>query len=201
MSRTTALKIGYVGALFVLAAIAVIAIWALGGSTTAMLAVGLALLVPGRVQGFVFRDLFRARRLLADGDFAQSLAASQRFLDQIHKHPWQKVLVWLSWTVYTTDVEAMGLNNLGSAHLQCGEWEQASAFFREAIEVDGLYPLPFFNLAVIAELKGDHPEAKELLSAAKRRGFSGSSFDHAVSMGQELLSRVEGRGVPSHGGP
>lgn len=159
------------------------------------------MLVPGRIQGFVFRDLFRGRRLLAERDFAHSLAASQRFLDQIRKHPWQKALTWLSWTVNTTDVEAMALNNIASAHLQCGEWEQATALFREAIEMDGQYPLLFFNLAVIAELQGDHQEAEERLSAAKRLGFSRSSFDDAVRVGQELLSRIEGRGVRSHGGP
>lgn len=197
MSRTTALKIGYVVALLVLALIAGGAIWALGGSITAFLVVALLFLVPGRIQGIFFRDLFRGRRLLAEGDVAQSIAASQQFLAQVRNRPWQKNLIWLAGTLYTTDVEAMALNNIGTAHLHSGEFEQAQRCFREALALDGQYPLPLHNLAVIAEIALDREQARELFAAARDRGFANSSMDQVVSAAQALLASIEGRGVPS----
>jgi tetratricopeptide (TPR) repeat protein len=199
MSRTTALKIGYCLALGALVAVAAFAFWALGGTTGVLVVVGLLLLVPGRIQGFFFRDLFRGRRLLDAGQPQQSLVYSQRFLDQIRQRPWQKRLLWLSWSIYTTDVAAMALNNIGAAHLELGAWDAAKAALREAIDVDPQYAIPYFNLALIAELEADRQSAEERLAEAAARGYTSSKIDRVVAAGQELLARLEGRGVRTPG--
>jgi hypothetical protein len=106
MSRTTALKIGYVIALAVLAAGCGILIWATGGDRVVLLVLLVVLLLPGRILGYFYRDHFRGCRLFTDGVPLQSLDYLHQFLDQIRKRPWQKSLLWLSWSFYTTDVEA-----------------------------------------------------------------------------------------------
>ena len=54
----------------------------------------LVLLIPGRVQGLVFREHYRGRRLLAAGQPEAALLCFERFLAQIREKPWQKKFIW-----------------------------------------------------------------------------------------------------------
>ncbi|MCI0380527.1 MAG: hypothetical protein L0215_23315 [Gemmataceae bacterium] len=155
----------------------------------------LLLLLPGRLQGLFFRDLFRGRRLLAMGKPEQSKIYSVQFLEQIRKRPWQKRLLWLNWGIYTTDVEVMALNNTAAAHLECGRLDRAESLFFDAIELDPKCPLPYFNLAIIAEIRGDREKAEAYVKEASVRGYTMSVTDKMVAMAGELLARYEGRGI------
>lgn len=199
LSRTTALKIGYCLALATVGGVAALTAWQMGGKKEVLVVLALLLLVPGRIQGAYFRYLLDGRRLLAEGEAKYSLLATQRFLDQIREQPWQKRLLWLSWSVYTTNVEAMALSNIGAAHLELGAWDAAERSLGDALEIDPAYPLPYFNLSVIAELRGERHLAEDFLARAAFLGYTGSTIDRVIASGQELLARIEGRGMPPPG--
>jgi tetratricopeptide (TPR) repeat protein len=157
-----------------------------------MALVALAFFVPGRVQGHYYRDLFTGRKLMDARRWSEALPHLESFLDQVRARPGLKKLMWLG-GIYTYDVEAMALNNIGAACLELGQLDAAEAPLRQALAVDASYPIPFVNLAVLASLRGDRDGAAAASAAAKQLGFDGSSIDALIRRGQSILAGVEGR--------
>jgi tetratricopeptide (TPR) repeat protein len=168
--------------------------WVGGGHAAWLAAIGV-LLIPGRVQGHYYRDLFRGRRSIDEQQYEAGLFYTQRFLILIRERPKLKRLLWLGWPIYTDDAEAMALNNLGAAHLELGEWDAATAAFHEALGLDARYPMPCFNLALLAEAKGERSEAERLFHEAALRGLCNTSIDDLIHRAQSVLARIEGRGA------
>jgi tetratricopeptide (TPR) repeat protein len=195
MTRTTRYKLGYVAALAALGAVAVTSIVGLGGGFVPVIVVAAILLVPGRLLGIAYRDLFRGRRLLDLRQAEASIAYTQRFLDYIRRHPARKRLLWLAWSVYTPDAEAMALNNLGAAHLETGSFAAASDALKSAMAVDPQCPLPYHNLAIERAAANDNEEAARLAVEAEKLGFRRTRIDDIIRESQSLLARLEGRGV------
>jgi tetratricopeptide (TPR) repeat protein len=195
MSRTTIYKAGYLAAVLGIAAIAVLAIRAIGASSIAYFAVAAVLLIPGRIQGAFYRDLFNGRRALDVGNPAAALEHFNRFRLTLRSHPWRKSLIWLSWSVHTPSAEAMAMNNIGSAHYALAAFDSAQASWQDSIALDPSYPLPHVNLAVLSATRGDESSATESIATARRLGYSGSKLDRAVSQVQSLLAAVESQGV------
>ncbi|WP_050434750.1 tetratricopeptide repeat protein [Chondromyces crocatus] len=193
MSRVARYKIGYVVALCVVAALAFGVVHALGREPEVLLAVGVALLVPGRVQGVVFRALFQGRRAFATGHAEVALKHFERFLGQLRAAPWRKRMLWLSWSVYTPDAEAMALNNVGSTLMVLGKFDEAARVFEEALAVDPLYPLPHFNMAIVEQVRGNSAAAARLAGESARLGYAHSTLDVVIHRAQALLATVEGR--------
>lgn len=191
MNRTTRYKLGY---LLVLIGLALGAWWLVRtvDSLVPVIALALVLMIPGRLQGHFYRDLFRGRRLLAEGKLDASLEHSERFLATVRRRPGLKPLLWLGWSVYTPDVEAMTLNNLGAAHLGLGRLDAATQAFEEALRIDPQYPIPFFNLAVIRQVQGNTAEAAQLQERASALGYAQGGADRLIQSAQAVLARVEG---------
>lgn len=197
MNRTLRYKITYVVLIFAGLG-AMVGVYVLFPSTYTLVALAIILLIPGRIQGMLFRDLFRGRRLYDLERFEESLHHSKRFLELIRAKPHWKKYLWLSFSIYTPDVEAMVLYNLGTARLQLGRLEEARADFEAALEIDPLYPLPFYNLAVLAELAGRRDLAERYLNQAALRGYRRTSIDEVIHESQGILARIEGRVGMSH---
>jgi len=196
MNRTLVLKLAY-PLLVVLGIVALTRV--LGGveaeadrlKLAAVLVV--ALLLPGRLSGWLFRDLYRSRAAFARGEFEQAARFAEAEAMRLKKNPKLKPLLWLTWSIYTTDVEAMTLNNLGAAQMMRGNVDAAKWAFETALKLDARYPMPYFNLAILAGARGDEAAAKSHAAQATRLGYTGGGSDRAVQMGQELLARLEGR--------
>lgn len=194
MSRVTKYKIGYVIALAALAGciFAVLRVVEPGPWIVAMAA--LVLLLPGRIQGLLFRDLFRGRSCLDRNDAQSAFVHFNSFLSTIKSQPWRRHALWLSWSVYTPDVEAMTWNNIGSAKFGLGDLPAAEEAWSHALSLDPLYPLPHANLALAAATRGEEAVAKRHLDEARALGYSGSQLDRLVQKAQSLLAQVESHG-------
>ncbi len=194
MNRTLCLKLLWLAALLVAAtgSILLVTSWPSERRALAGALVALAWLTPGRVQGLAYRELFRGRRLLDAEEPARAIEHLERFLADIRSRPWTKGLLWLSWSVYTVDAEAMAWNNLGAALTRLGRWPEATGALEAALYLDPEYPLPHFNLGLLAALEGRPAEVERRLRAAATLGYARSTTDGLVAEAQALLARVEG---------
>jgi tetratricopeptide (TPR) repeat protein len=186
MCRTTKLKLIYLFALVALGLAGWGVLYAFDYSIWVLAGTVLVLLIPGRVVGAVFRDLLRGRRFLQQGQAEESIRHTERFLAMIRAKPRRKPLIWLTGTIYTADVEAMALNNLGAAQLNLGRLDEAAARFNQALRVDPEYPMPFFNLAIISAARGEDEEAGRSFQEAVARGYTRSTLDRVIQTGQRL---------------
>jgi tetratricopeptide (TPR) repeat protein len=195
MTRTTRYKLGNFGALIALGALAVMATVEFGGGLGPLILVAVVLLIPGRILGVVYRDLFRGRRLLDKGQAEASIPYTLRFLQFIRQHPGRKRLLWLAGFIYTPDAEAMALNNLGAAHLASGNFAAAAEALHAALAIDPEYPKPHYLLAIERSVAKDEEAATRHAAEAQRLGFRQTSMDTIIHKAQTLLAYVEGRGI------
>ncbi|MGC4093217.1 MAG: hypothetical protein QM756_36080 [Polyangiaceae bacterium] len=154
--------------------------------------VGLAFLIPGRIQGYFYRDLMIGRVQLEQGHPREAIAFFERFIEALSLRPGLKKLLWLSWSVYTTDPEVMARNNLGAACLQLGELEKARQWLESARQLDPLAPLVHFNLALVTAVEGDSATADALLQQSVQLGLTRSWHDRFAQSLQRILAAVEG---------
>lgn len=155
---------------------------------------GVVLLIPGRVQGLLFRELFRGRRDLDRDDAASALNHLSSFLETIRSQPWRRPALWLSWSFYTPNVEAMAQNNIGAAYLALGNAGAAEVAWHAALRLDSQYPIPHANLALVAAARNDPVAASRHLDAAHKLGYSGAGLDRYVHKVQSTLAAVESHG-------
>jgi tetratricopeptide (TPR) repeat protein len=195
VSRTLLLKLLYLAGLIVLGGLVLLVAMPMLGARAwhGVILLAVLLLLPGRIQGVFYRNLFRARRLLDADQPREALGHLHLFLAQLERQPWRKRLIWLA-PIYTTSAEAMAWNNVGCAQLGGGSWKDAEEAFAKALALDSKYPLPHVNLAMVALLHNDRAEAARRLETARALGYRRTSIDRLVHQSQSLLARVEGRG-------
>ena len=63
--------------------------------------------------------------------------------------------------------EAAMKNDEGVSHLKQEHWDTSATFFREAIAISSNMPEAHFNLALVLDEMGNHPEATEHFKTAK----------------------------------
>lgn len=199
MTRTRRYKLQYLAALVLLLVLAASIAWSLRDRPALVVVVGLVLFIPGRLSGFLWRDLYRGRRLIQAGEASAGLESSRNFIQLLAERPGLRGLWWLAWAVYSRDPKAMAFNNVGSAHLNLGQLEAAEAAFREAIQIDPEYPIPYSNLAALCTLRGEPAEAEAHAQRAIALGYSRNAVDRTIQSASSILAEIEGRG-PGSGG-
>lgn len=192
MSRTAKYKLVYAIVVVLSLAIAFWLVIVLRHEMAWLLVIGLALLAPGRIAGHYLKDLFRARRLLERKAYLEAIEASERFLGSIAAEPWRRHLIYLMFSVYTWNVEAMARNNLGAAYLMRGHLDEAAQHLNEAKALDEGYPIPYYNLAIIESVRGRIEEGERLFSDAAKRGFKSSATDHMLEAVSRAFAEVQG---------
>jgi tetratricopeptide (TPR) repeat protein len=179
MNRTHRYKLFYGVALLAFAlAAGLIGVKAGGGG---LMAVAIVCLLPGRIGGYYLKDLFRSRKLADQLRFNEAIDAGDTFLADLRRQPWRRHFIYCFFGFYSWNVEAMARNNIGAARMQLGKIEQAAADLRHAMANDPDYPLPYFNLAIIAHVQGRVIEGDNLLSIAAAKGYSGGPVDRLIS--------------------
>lgn len=161
-----------------------------------------ALLIPGRVQGYFYRDFFRGRREMAEGQFDLAIEHFSRFAEHVRQRPWLKRLIWLSFGVYTADIEAMTYNNLGACNLEKRDLPGARKELYRALELCPTYPMPYFNLGLMSLVQSDRRHAAKCFREAKRLGFEASRLDNTLTAMGQRLADIEGhRALPGPTSP
>jgi tetratricopeptide (TPR) repeat protein len=191
MNRVTKSVVAYVG---VIAVAAAATFWMLPlPPRWPHAVVVIAFLVPGRVQGVLWRDFFRGRHALQENRVLDAVAQFRRFEAALARHPWLRYAIFLQWSFYTWNAEAMLWNNIAACDLALGKLDAAEAGLQHARTLDPGNPLPYFNLAVVAQAKGLPERAAELIAEAKAKGFRGGTRERVIAMAGSILAAVEGR--------
>ena len=152
----------------------------------------LVLLIPGRVNGYYWREFYRGQKLLELKQYEKSLFHFERFLRLLQQRPYIKHLIWLVYGVYTRNIEAMTLNNIGVAKLEQGRIREAETVLQQALGLDPKYPKPYYNLAVCAVIRGEKEYAERLFSQSMRLGFNGGTLDQLHTKASFILAKLEG---------
>jgi hypothetical protein len=189
MNRTRRYQLFYVLAVLALTAL-VVAVYAAAGLAS-FVAVGVLLLIPGRVAGHYLRNLFRSRVWVEQGRFREGIEAGHAFLADLQREPWRRHLIYCQYGIYTWNVEAMARNNIGAAHMELGEIDQAERDLRGAIREDADYAIPYFNLAVVAYVRGEAAEGDRLIALAADKGYSGGNLDRLISRVGAAYARLQ----------
>ncbi len=157
-----------------------------------LVAICLLLLVPGRIHAIFYKDFYTAKKLFASNSYEKSYELFKSFSEQLQQKPWLKKLIWLSWGMYTKNIEAITVNNMGIAKLYIRELKTARDYFERAIELDSSYPIPYYNLAKLLIIDGNLEEAEEHFKKAQKLGFKNTSFDMLIKQVQELYANILG---------
>jgi len=121
----------------------------------------------------------------------------EKFLAQVRQRPWLKRLMWFRFGIYTWDIEAMTQNNMGAAKLQLGRFAEAECHFHAALDLDPQYSVPYFNLALVAEVAEKEQQAKDLFEESIRLGYRKISWDEFVRKAGSMVATLEAPGTKS----
>lgn len=193
MTRPTRWKILYVVAVAALGLAAFAIAFAVEFDSTVLIGLAVLLFIPGRINGHYWRSFYTGRKLLDSGDHESARHEFEQFLVKVHDRPRLKSMIWLVWAVYSRDVEAMTLNNIGATLMHEGHLDPAEERLAQAIGLDSEYPIPYFNLAVIAELRGKKDAAAQSLATAQQLGYRNTSIDKVITKAASILAYLEGR--------
>lgn len=194
MTRPTRWKILYSFAVAALIAVALAILRTSNYSPTAFVLLALLFLVPGRIIGHFWRDFYTGRKMMDSGSNADDgVKEFEKFLTSVRENPAIKHLIWFVWSFYTRDVEAMTQNNIGAVMIREGNMDQAEERLALAIQIDDRYPIPYYNMALIGELRGDRDVATEALSKARSLGYQQTSIDEIAKKAASILAAIEGR--------
>lgn len=192
MTRPDAAKLGYAVALATLATATWWLVYRLEVDRLwALLALGVLLLLPSRVQAAVLRKHFQGRRAHLERKFDDALALYREQLEALEQRPWKNRSVWLGWMFYTTRADAMVWNNIAALHLDRGEPERARSAARRALELDPKYPLPWINLAGVSYQVDDRAELERCVAQAQRLGYRATTADQLIARAGAAWAKVQ----------
>lgn len=176
MNRATIIKTLYFSSLALALAAGGYLVTVTKGSLLLVVGIMLLLLLPGRITGYLWRDLIAGRRLVDSGRYSEAITLFESFLADLKRRRWLNWIIWLTPSLYTTSAEAMTLNNLGVCQLELGEFEGAEAHFKQALSIDPKYPMPHYNLAIL-EMYQDRPESSQRHLSEENRQDTHSRID------------------------
>jgi tetratricopeptide (TPR) repeat protein len=189
------LKLIYVATIAAGVVVAAATVLLLKPTPLTLLAVAIVLLLPGRIQGHYWRSFFRGRRCMSEKRFEEAITHFNSFLELLGRRPGLRHLIWLQASVYTRSVEVMAYNNIGGAALSLGRLDDADTAFETARLLDPESPLPVYNLALLAHVRGQDDSARELFSTSRALGYPRGSFDQLIHKAGAALAAVEGGGA------
>jgi tetratricopeptide (TPR) repeat protein len=191
MNRTTLIKLLYFGSVG-LALIAVIyLVGVTEGAPFLAVLIFLLLFTPGRVTGYLWRDLIAGRRLLDAGHYTQAITLFESFHTNIRRKRWLKWVIWFTPSLYTTSAEALTLNNLGACYLELGDIDKAKELFNNALSIDHRYPIPHYNLAIVEMYHRQTEYSERHLAEAVRLGFAGGTMDKVIQKTKSIYAQIE----------
>ncbi len=158
--------------------------------TVGIVIIAAVMLVPGRVGAYFLRDLFLSRRFVVSKQYEKAITSSQRYLRSLERQPWRQHFIYCFFAIYTWKTGAMAFNNLGAAEMERGRLEDAEKHFARALSIDQEYPIPYYNLAILAAAQEDYERSENMANKARLLGYTSNAFDQAVERVGSAYARL-----------
>ena len=193
MSRTSKYKVTYLAVLIFASSSALYILYQFKENYYVIFFIMILFLVPGRIQGYLWRDFFIGRRLVWQHKYEEAIHHFKKFEQNLAENEWLKNAIWLAAFIYSKSIKVMTLNNIGVCCLELGELEKARKYFETALKLDDECPLPSYNLSIVSEIQGDHGLAVKQFNTSVKLGYSRTSIDQMIHKAGEIYARIEGR--------
>ena len=191
MNRTRKLKYLYLFGLVLYVLLSLFLYFTSYLSIIGLVALGVVPMILTRIAGYCWKNLILGRRLLDQNDFNRANECFHEFKIELNSAKYLRWLIWISPSFYTTSANALASNNIGVCNLELGQYEAAELNFRDALEYDSKYPLPFYNLAILDALSGNIESRDRNLSKSVELGFNTGSVDRVIQKSKSLYARYE----------
>jgi len=162
-----------------------------GNATVPIIGLLAVFLLPGIIQGFFWHDFFLGSRFVRRAKWDEAVIHFEKFLEHLKNHHWLKKMIFLRWSSYTSNVEAMAWSNIGVVQINRNQKDKAEQSFLNASKADPLYPVPYFNLAVIAQLKDDETAARTLWEKSQELGYNKGEFSQIVKLAAMIENKKD----------
>lgn len=160
----------------------------------ALLAIEIFVIWNNRKQKKSLKFFKIARKLHKNGRYEEAITMFLTFIKEIKEDPEKEETTVLHFGLYTNSVVAMSYNNIGAGCIELGYFNKAIESLERSIEVDADYAIPYFNLAVIATVRGEDDKVNRYIERMHALGYK-ISMEEIIQktdvLPEEVVERVE----------
>ncbi|MBN2899143.1 MAG: tetratricopeptide repeat protein [Clostridia bacterium] len=113
-----------------------------------------------------------ARKLYDKGRYEEAITMFLKYLKEVKEEPDKEKTTLLNFGMYTQSSVAMSYNNIGASCIEMGYFQKAVESLERAIEVDSDYAIPYYNLAIIAMIRGEDELVNRYMSKLDALGYA-----------------------------
>lgn len=122
-------------------------------------------------QKKLLENFTKGKDYLINGHYQQAIRYLEQFVRQTQVDAEVASAVNIPLGVYTRNVIAMAYNNIGIAYMGLLDYEQGKDALHTALEYDGEYGVPYYNLAAIAYIENDEGHLSIFMDRLQRLGI------------------------------
>lgn len=154
-----------------------------------ILAIQLLIIWHNRKQKEHLKNFNIARKLYKQGRYNEAISMFLTYLKEVKDTPDQAKTTLLNFGVYTTSSIAMSYNNIGASCMEMGYYQKATESLERAIEVDEAYAIPYYNLAIVATIRGHDELLNRYMSKMTALGYK-ATLDEIANKIERLPKEV-----------
>lgn len=137
----------------------------------ALFAVELFIIWNNRKQKEELKSFNIARKLFKQQRYDEAITMFLTFLKEVKENPNKEKTSLLNFGFYTSSAIAMSYNNIGAACIELGHYDKALESLERAVEVDGDYAIPYYNMAVVATMLKDDEKVGHCVERMTALGY------------------------------
>ncbi len=128
------------------------------------------------VERVYWKTFYDGKKMLYKKQFKSAAGKFEVFLKELEEKPWLNNLKMFNIGIYTHNLQAQCYNNIGICYLESKSYKKATNYFNKAIELDDIFCIPYYNLAIIKLIHDNEVEAEDYLLQSIKRGYNKVKF-------------------------
>jgi tetratricopeptide (TPR) repeat protein len=125
-----------------------------------------------RKQKDLLKNFTKGKDYLLNGHYQQAIRYLMDFVKETQNNKEVEHASMIPLGVYTRSAVAMAYNNIGIAYMGLKDYQQGKDALHTALEYDGEYAVPYYNLAAIAYIEHDEGHLSIFMDRLQRLGVN-----------------------------
>ena len=125
-----------------------------------------------RKQKDLLKNFTKGKDHLLNGHYQQAIRYMMDFINETQNNKEVEQASMIPLGVYTRSAIAMAYNNIGIAYMGLKDYQQGKDALHTALEYDGEYAVPYYNLAAIAYIEHDEGHLSIFMDRLQRLGVN-----------------------------